>query len=387
MTSCFRADLRLRYRYGTCGINVISNSDDDWLASKHRQLVMFPYSIPTVSGSTRASLLGLPAELRLEIYSYLVETARFHVDGQYQSNNARRWEFTNLRPCHTPDPEHPSLCARPCYSGLSRPEDLCHNITKLDIRRSAIRKVCRLFYKESKGILDECWIGLTVAQRTYEAPSVLGSMTVQQLELLVDLTIQVMPAADGSDYCGLWPAIVHLRRNHAALPNLRTLAVQAPQRLRNLSQNRTEPNLNFDPEIEWRWQWFVIELSEIFQSRVQIIFEGWIVLRAGHPITKSTHDQMLRIRGTVGICNGSVYGEEGCKCTFEMVSQNITGGQGQWTEFWRGRNMGYDREPLLPRAGGQDYVKSQVVKNRDSANWWRQYKAERSAALQIRRQR
>jgi hypothetical protein len=341
-----------------------------------------PLSIPTVFNIMRASLIGLPTELRLKIFSYLVEPARFHIDEKDQSQNARKWKFTFLRPCHTPDLTHPSLCARPCFSGVSPPEALCHNKTKSKSNRRAIRMVCRLIYEESRGILDKRWIGLTVVQRTYEASSVLSSMSTQQLEMLVDLTIQVLPAVIGSDYCGLWPAIVHLRRNHATLPNLRTVAVQVPQRLRNLSQGRCDPDRHFDPEVEWRWQWFVLELCEIFQSQVQIIFEGWIVLRAGHPITKSAHDEMLRIRGTVGNCNGSIYGEEGCKCTFEMVSQVIIEGQGQWTNYWRGRHMGYDREPSLPRTGGGVYDKSQVVKNRGRVNWWRRQKAEWLQQLQ-----
>jgi hypothetical protein len=155
----------------------------------------------------RASLIGLPTELRLKIFSYLVEPARFHIDEKDQSQNARKWKFTFLRPCHTPDLTHPSLCARPCFSGVSPPEALCHNKTKSKSNRGAIRMVCRVIYEESRGILDKRWIGLTVVQRTHEASSVLSSMSTQQLEMLVDLTIQVLPAVIGSDYCGLGPPL------------------------------------------------------------------------------------------------------------------------------------------------------------------------------------
>jgi hypothetical protein len=334
------------------------------------------HSIPTAFSNTGASLLGLPTELRLQIYSYLVEPTRFHIDEQSQDINARKWKFKHLRLCYTPDPTHPSLCAKPCFSGLCPPKALCHNISDVQLNRVTIPQVCRLLHEETKGMLDKDRIGLTIVQRTYEVPSVLSSMTLHQMEMLVDLTIQVLPASYGEGYRGLSPAVIYLRRNHTSFPNLRTVAVQTPQRLRNLAQDRFNPDANFDPEVEWRWQWFITELQEIFQGRVQIIYEGWIVFRAGHPITKSEDDEMMRIRGTVGNCNGCIYGEEGCKCTFEMVSNAIVGGRGAWTGYWQGRDMGYDREYSKRRAGGSTYKKSWVVYHRARVEWRRQQNTE-----------
>lgn len=187
----------------------------------------------------------------------------------------------------------------------------------------------------------------------------------------MDLTIQVLPGVRGTDdYCGMMPVVVHLRRNRAALPNLRTLAIQALQRQRSLAQSRWDPVYSFGPEIEWRWQWFVVELKEIFWDRVQIVFEGWIVLRAGHPTITGGHDEMMRIRGVVGNCG------EGCRCTFEMASNAMVGGLGPWTNYWQAKKMGYDREHSLSRAGGRKYDKSEVVRRRHIVNYWRQQRSE-----------
>jgi hypothetical protein len=89
----------------------------------------------------------------------------------------------------------------------------------------------------------------------------------------------------------------------------------------------------------------------------------------------------MRIRGTVINSNGTLFGGEGCKYTFEMVSATVVGGQGPWTRYWQGRNIDYDREPSLHRAGGAVYDKSQVIKSRDRLNWWRQQNAERRQRL------
>ena len=325
-----------------------------------------------VFSNPRASLLGLPTELRLEIYSYLVEPARFHIDEQ---DHAQEWELKRLRPCYTPDPTHPSLCAKPCFSGLSPSETLCHNIGGPRSHRLAIRQVCALFHRETSSILGKNWIGLIVVQRTHEVERVLMSMTAQQLEMLVDLTVQVLPVP-GYEYRGISPVVVHLRRNHAALPNLRTLAIQTLQRVRNRSQSRRFSDHDFDPELLWRWQWFIVELKEIFQDRVQIIFEGWVVLRAGHRLHNSAHDEMMRIRGVVGNCNCTVYAREGCRCTFEMSSEAIVGEPGPWTEYWKTRKMGFDREYAVTRTPASEYDESQVVQRRTTATYWRLLRAQ-----------
>jgi hypothetical protein len=147
------------------------------------------HNTPTALSNPSASLLGRPTELRMEIYLYLVEPARFYIGEQHQDANLRKWELKGLRPCLTPDSMHPSLCAKPCFSGLSPPEALCHNISMIRLNRFAIRQVFRLFYKEFRGILSEDWIILTLVQHTDRATSVLGSATALQMEMSVDLTI------------------------------------------------------------------------------------------------------------------------------------------------------------------------------------------------------
>ncbi|KAF2028255.1 hypothetical protein EK21DRAFT_90812 [Setomelanomma holmii] len=70
-----------------------------------------------------ATLSGLPAELRLQIDSYLCDTTIIHVhnDGTDTGDKAR---FT-WTPCRSPNPASPLLCANPKWSGMCPEEDRC----------------------------------------------------------------------------------------------------------------------------------------------------------------------------------------------------------------------------------------------------------------------
>lgn len=318
----------------------------------------------------QASLLGLPAELRLQIFSYLSEPIRFHVDSSHQDYDPSKCNFEHKRLCHTPEPVHASLCSTPRFSGLTPPASMCHNQCGAPTHRLAIRGVCKLFRSETRALFENQWIGMTIEHRTVEARSVLRSMSMLQLAMLVDLTIQVLPPHKSQPWTPPPPGggsiatvLVHLRNSHFAFPNLRTLAIQAPKRLQKRRRGRWDRDYYFDPEGEWRWQWYIVELKEMYGDRVQIILQWWFVLRAGHALCSSGGDEMVRARGVVGNCEGVVYSREGCMCTFEMTSEPIVAGWGEWTEYWKKRGMGFDKEYSLTR-GVSKYDKHWVKTHR-----------------------
>ena len=80
-----------------------------------------------------ASFLGLPVELRVQIYSELAESVHFHIDCGYgQSIKGRK-----RRLCSAPDPKFRQICTRPDFSGLHPSDDRCYvQVTEFHIRRS-----------------------------------------------------------------------------------------------------------------------------------------------------------------------------------------------------------------------------------------------------------
>jgi hypothetical protein len=115
-------------------------------------------------------------------------------------------------------------------------------------------------------------------------------------------------------------------------------------------------------EGEWRWQWPIVELKKTLRNRAQIIFEGWIVLRAGHALCSGAADEMMRVRGVVDNCSD----ESGCECTFESVTEPVVDDNGPWTEYWRSHAMGFDSAYSITRRW--TYDKSRVLDHRKVAN-------------------
>lgn len=197
-------------------------------------------------------LLGLPAELRLQIFSYLTEPIHFHIDSSNKDTDPGGWTFKHKRLCHTPDPSHPSLCSTPRFSGLTPTRSMCHAQSGKPTNRLAIRAVCRLFHFEAHIMFEDERFGLTVEHHTVEACAVLGSMSAQQSTMLVDLTIQALPTGIQGNG-DLAPVLIHLRKNFSAFPNLKTMAIQEPRRIHRRINPRCNGSEPFDPEGEWRW--------------------------------------------------------------------------------------------------------------------------------------
>jgi hypothetical protein len=309
------------------------------------------------SQNPQASLLGLTTKLRLQIFSYLAEPVRFHIDSVHQDPDPRRWTFEHKRLCHTPDPVHPSLCSTPRFSGLTPTASMCHAQFGKPTNRHAIRAVCKLFCYETNDVFGDQVIGMTIEHRTVEARSILRSMSALQLAMLVDLTIQVLPLPKDGPLYLRWPpgggsiaiVLVHLRKNFFAFPNLRTIAIQQPKRLRPKRHDRFEAWYSFNPEGEWRRQWYIFELKETYGDRVQIILEWWFVLREGHVRCSSEGDEMVRTRGVVGDCDSLV-----CRCEFETSSEPIIRERGEWMDCWKTRGMGFDKKYSLTRSTYMD---------------------------------
>jgi hypothetical protein len=82
-----------------------------------------------------------------------------------------------------------------------------------------------------------------------------------------------------------------------------------------------------------------VQLRAMFGKRVQTILERWFVLRAGHVRATNKGDEMVWAKGIVGDCDSV-----DCRCKFEMISKLIVKEQGEWTEYWKTRGMGSDKE-------------------------------------------
>jgi hypothetical protein len=355
--------------------------------SFHTMAMSTPHHHPSPT-----SLLGLPTELRLQIYSYLEDVTHYHVDrlvhvpcpySQFPQHPP--WNlgssFKYGRRCRTPDPQYPFLCAKPAFCGWYKTEDLCHSVPvpsaqeeRKEFKRksgtAALRRTCKLLYEETKnGVLSkEDGLGITVGH-SYDARDMLKSMRPHELLLLVHLTIQYCPGHGHYRAGGMNQIVHYLKQSHWDLPNLKVLAIQTPQPLRKFSTYRAGDQAMgaFRPGETWYSLWFLSTLAEAFDKRAQavdVVLEAWIVIRGKNANNQSgkEEDEMVRVRATY--CRdapNAVDGERVCAIhpsktmEFEIERRGVVkeGGKWEgdrtwrhwvgpkWMRFWKAQGMGY----------------------------------------------
>lgn len=289
----------------------------------------------------RASLLGLPTELRLQIYTHIAESVHLHIE--YPPSWARPWctyKSSNLRTrfCTAPDATFRQLCTKPAFSGLDATEDLCHrqkkNAKNDEHHPFALRATCQSVYEETRGILQP---GITV-QADY-ACQILKELRPDIRRALVRLTIVDIP-----DGCALHGAVAYFSWHARKFPSLRSIAVQTRQPHYKFCVKRPGKHPLFDPERTWGKLWFVNALYEMFDQEVTVVLEAWVVVRAGYRENQGAADEMVVIRGVV---RGSKETRREGHGEFEMVRNKVvaTEESAPWKEWWWAEYFGYGRKP------------------------------------------
>ena len=285
----------------------------------------------------RASLLGLPPELRVLIYKHLADSLHLHAKREY-SPRTGGWNSAKWRLCTAPDATFRQLCTKPEFSGLYSKEELCHHQPIPPNEPFALRATCRLVNEETRGVFDKSELGVTIEANA--ASQVLNRLKYDTRISLKRLTI--VDTAQLTNFRPIHGAVDYFRLNAKAFPSLRILAVQTTQSHYNfwVKQRRKAPL--FAPKQTWQDLWFVKALHDIFEARVSIVLEAWVVSRAGYRENQSAMDEMVIIRGVrwgekERLRNGDDH--------FEMVRKRVVvdAEDAQWKTWWKSDWMGYGR--------------------------------------------
>jgi hypothetical protein len=297
------------------------------------------------------NLLGLPAELRLEIYHHLFGTNLVHVGytGSHR-DGFDKWSLSlTRRPCRCPDTNHPQLCANPIYSGFCQLHEYCDDDIPAMARAHSITQICRLIRQETRGMNDfqysTCFsmpIGnasLFLRYVTFNGPFLpLTSLTMTPSYGGYYFKIPHMGHTDTE--IRLHDAIRFLCKGAEALPNLQSVTISTRQ---PISKLRTGGK-GFTPEEKWKEFWYVKQLRRRFEGRITITVEMWMMVRYFFKECKSGKDEMIRIRGVVHKRKkGDPRGQE--RTDFEIHQAEVMKGEltSGWKTYWRGRFMGYGR--------------------------------------------
>ncbi|KAF2823046.1 hypothetical protein CC86DRAFT_299496 [Ophiobolus disseminans] len=298
-------------------------------------------SIFRMRNNNQATLSGIPAELRLQIYSHLCDSTLIHVHN-HKDHNAGTSRFT-WTPCRSPSAASPLLCANPKWSGMCEEEDRC-------------------------------------TYKIYAPPEPVGfwalaasnkSIRNETQEFFLRRTVVSIHPHD------LRPWLDHLEeKDPQRLDNLRRITLAAPNSYRNF--NNTELQLVRDriPNLEglglqcqdslWRWvrsrlnndiqmddnawkRWHLVDWLKAFDPSVTIAMEA-MVWRKVHPRwNPNDTEQQVAIRVTregrtagdgSGYRSTSGWADEDVEV--EVVKPGNLASKkrnAKWRQWWRGKEM------------------------------------------------
>ncbi|CAO2652259.1 Nn.00g005420.m01.CDS01 [Neocucurbitaria sp. VM-36] len=301
----------------------------------------------------RASLLGLPPELRLQIYTYLAKSIHLHLDYVRDPTWTYPWHQDDwviahcidsptdsiTRFCTAPDPTFCQLCTKPFLSGLHPTEETCHTSKSNKSDPFALRATCKTIYQETRGVLDRKELGFSV--HAGDARGVLRALRPDARTGLVRLTLVHAPSIVD---CAIHQAVAYFHKHALSFRSLRTIAVQTTQPRYKFCVKRPRNAPLFDPERTWQKLWFVRALDEAFYGDVTVVLEAWVVARAGYRQNQGEGNEMVVVRGWKW---GAKERKRKGSVEFEMRRREIVATElnAPWKAWWKGDQMGYGRRP------------------------------------------
>ncbi|KAF2821685.1 hypothetical protein CC86DRAFT_373509 [Ophiobolus disseminans] len=288
----------------------------------------------------RASLLGLPAELRLMVYAQLANETHTHyvyplTEGGYQSPHLRI-----AYPCPYPDTQFPQLCTRPRFSGLHPTQDLCTRSSTTVRKVFPLRQTCRLIYAESRYVLGAEATSVSALAHNgswmfFRLPGTLRRITL--LEVPYNLV-------------HIHPVISSLEHYASSLTGLQSVAVQSPVAYKRFVVKTRRAAGVFRPEMTWQNLKIVKKLDEVLKKRVMIVLDAWVCFKPGHKFYEGNgmRDEMAVIRCV--LWPGEEDRKSSCEVRREQVVErgNVEGERKfvgeEWKWHWTGKGLAYGKQ-------------------------------------------
>ncbi|KAF2830623.1 hypothetical protein CC86DRAFT_316070, partial [Ophiobolus disseminans] len=239
--------------------------------ASHPDLVQAPPWRPIKNPD--ATLLGLPIEMRLQIYAYLSDTTMVHV----HSPRARTYTWT---PCKATNPIYPHLCLNPKWSGLCSESDRCtyKHVTPPEPRGFwALRASSKLLRRETQELVTKNGVFSVNPEDAEGWLDFLKRRAPKQLESITKITLA------GPDHYVLSPGYGISAVLKHDLPNLTAVGLQCqtPRYWWISDSDLAAPRL--DMVLHWEF-WDAVEAMKSFAPTVTCVVEGlvWIKKQKMH---------------------------------------------------------------------------------------------------------
>ncbi|KAH7119101.1 hypothetical protein B0J11DRAFT_536070 [Dendryphion nanum] len=231
---------------------------------------------PIVAKNPQATLLGLPTELRLEIYHYVFDSSLIHVHRYHANDEDDDENKTNLgssfiwTPCRAPNPNCSLLCLNPKWSGLCKESERCTYrpygpTDQQPAGFNALSHTCRRIHTESHEILMKNTTVSIQAHDVHDWIRFMKNKAPLQLALIRRVTIN---APD--NYWSILGAFDKIRNE---VSNLEGIGFQGQV---PIFMMRTRVQMyTSDPQFWWR-RWTPAELARKFDQSITVALEGYV---------------------------------------------------------------------------------------------------------------
>jgi len=313
------------------------------IAARHRDSTIEPRSPPNF----QACFTGLPAELRLEIYSHLHDTIIIHVHRQQK----RKFDIFTWTPCRSSSAISPLLCANPKWSGMCSEDERC----TYRLGTSAVLRGAWALAASNKMIRNE-------AQEMFFRDSVV-SVRAQDLNVWLDHLatkkphhlnrLQRVTLTGPNEWRSLSRIEFEILRNRA--PNLRSFGLQCQSPVWQWFRNHTQPGPMLDHK---RWhEWSIVDFVRDFDPAVTVALEA-MVWKKPHPSSEPNGvEQQIAIRimregkRIEKVCDSS-WTEEDTDIDVAQSDQLAPcGNEAKWQQWWHNKGRGLTHWTVLSPPG------------------------------------
>ena len=298
----------------------------------------------------QATLSGLPAELRLHIYSYLCDSTIIHVH-HHEDKGAGTSRFT-WTPCRSPSSTSPLLCANPKWSGMCDEEDRCtYKIyaPPEPVGFWALAASNKLIRNETQEFFLRKTVASIHPQDLRAWLDHLAEKDPRRIDSLRRVTL-----AGPNSYRYFSNAELQLLRDR--IPNLEGIGFQCQDSIWRWVRSYANNDVQVDREA-WK-RWHLIEWMKAFDSSITIALEATI-WRKSHPRwSPSVIEQQIAIQiireGKIakeGSGPGSGWTDEDVEVGILKPGPLVSGKRNaKWRQWWRGKEMkGFAQVPFVER--------------------------------------
>jgi hypothetical protein len=291
----------------------------------------------------QATFLGLPVELRLQIYEHLCDSTIIHVHrhsvntiiGDDDPNDVQPARFT-WTPCRSPNPKSPLLCANPKWSGMCTEADRCtYNINSPPepLGFWALAASSKDVHNETQEFFLRRTVVSIHPRNLRPWLDHLAEHTPQHIDHLRRITL----AGPNTYRCVVQSQVDLLRER---IPNLEGVGFQSQDPIWRWVRSYDDPN-NLKVDCNAWKRWNILEWMQNFDPSITIALEAMALCRPRRWHNGNINEQQFAVRVLrEGKTEGNGWDDDDVVVEIHQPGAPAEPKRNaRWRAWWRGKDM------------------------------------------------